>query len=128
MQPALTYCMSQFLHAGDLFNFYSTASSPTTRAVEQVIKIHSYLTDRHQCHNMRDSDGVQVPRHCASLLFPWSTPQLSTAHQFGVVVRILASLTAFSMMLCALSVDACVPHQWRTCLSSQASSQLSSAD
>ena len=28
----------------------------------------------------------------------------------------------------ALSLDACVPHQRRTCLSSQASSQLSSAD
>ena len=38
-------------------------------------------------------------RHCASLLFPRSTPQLSTAYQFGVVVRILTSLTAFSMML-----------------------------
>ena len=52
-----------------------------------------------------------MPRHCASLLFPWSTPPLSTAHQFGIVVRILASLTAFSMMLCTLSLDACVPHQ-----------------
>ena len=75
-----------------------------------------------------DPDGVQVPRHSASLLFPWSTSSLSTAHQFGVVVRILASLTAFSMMLCALSLDACVPHQRRTFLPSQASSQLSSAD
>ena len=52
----------------------------------------------------------------------------TTAHQFDVVVRMLASLTAFSMMLCALSVDACVPHQRRTCLFSQASSQLSSAN
>ena len=26
-----------------------------------------------------------MPRYCASLLFPWSTPQLSIAHQFGVV-------------------------------------------
>ena len=32
------------------------------------------------------------------------------------------------MMLCALSLNAFVPHQRRTCLSSQASSQLSSAD
>ena len=32
---------------------------------------------------MRDPDGVQVPRHCAFLLFPWFTPPLSTAHQFG---------------------------------------------
>ena len=69
-----------------------------------------------------------VPRHCASLFFPWSTPPLSTAHQFGIVVRILASPTVFSIMLCALSLDACVPHQRRTCLCSQASSQLSSAD
>ena len=64
----------------------------------------------------------------STLLFPWSTPQLSTAHQFGVVVRILASLTAFSMILCALPLDACVSHQQRTCLSSQASSKLSSAN
>ena len=78
--------------------------------------------------NLRDPDRVQVPRHCASLLYPWSTSPLSTAHQFGVVGRILASLTAFSMMLCALSLDACVPHQRRTCLLSQASSQVSSAD
>ena len=70
----------------------------------------------------------KCPRHCTSLLFLWSTPQLSTAHQFSLVVRILASLTAFSMMLCALSLNACVPHQRRTCLSSQTSSQLSSAD
>ena len=73
-----------------------------------------------------DPDEVQVPRHCASLLFPFSTQPLSTAHQFGVVVCILASLTAFLMMLCAL--DACIPHQRKTCLSSQSSSQLSSAD
>ena len=46
--------------------------------------------------------------HCASLLFPWSIPLLSTAHQFGIVARILVSLTAFSMMLCSLSLDACV--------------------
>ena len=52
-----------------------------------------------------------MPKYCASLLFPWSTPPLSTEHQFGVVVRILASWTAFSMMLCALSLDTCVPHQ-----------------
>ena len=51
---------------------------------------------------------MQMPRHCASLLFSWSTLSLSTAHQFGVVVRILASLTAFSMMLYTLSRDACV--------------------
>ena len=68
-------------------------------------------------------DGVQVPRHCTFPLFA-----LSTAHQFGVVVRILISLTAFLIMLCALSLDACVPHQRRTCLSSEASSQLNSAD
>ena len=59
-----------------------------------------------------------MPRHCSSLFFPWSTLPLSTVHQFGVV---LASLTAFSMMLCALSLDACVPHPRRTCLSSQVS-------
>ena len=53
---------------------------------------------------------VQVPRQCASLLFPWSTLPLSTVHQFGVVVRLLASLKAFSMMLCALSLESCVPH------------------
>ena len=29
-----------------------------------------------------------MPRHCASLLYPWSTSPLSTAHQFGVVVRV----------------------------------------
>ena len=71
---------------------------------------------------------MQVPRHCASLLFLWSTLQLSTAHQFDVVVRILVSLTAFLILLCELSLDACVPHQRRTFLSSQASNQLSSAD
>ena len=74
------------------------------------------------------SDGVQVPRQCASLLYPWFTSSLSTAHQFGVAVRILALLTAFSMMLCALLLNACAPHQRRTCLLSQASSQMSSAD
>ena len=58
--------------------------------------------------DLQDLDGVQMPKHCASLLFPWSTLPLSTAHQFGVVVRILASLTALSMMLCALPLDACV--------------------
>ena len=41
---------------------------------------------------------------------------------------ILASLTVFLIMLCAFSLDACVPHQRRTCLTSQASSQLSSTD
>ena len=75
-----------------------------------------------------DLDRSLTFRHCPSLLFPWSTPSLSTVHQFGVVVRILASLKAFSMMLCALSLNACVPHQRRTCLSSQASSWLCSAD
>ena len=49
-----------------------------------------------------------MPRHCASLLFPQSTPPLSTAHQFGVVVHIPTSLTPFSMMLCALSLDGCL--------------------
>ena len=71
---------------------------------------------------------MQVPKHCAFQIFPWSTPPLSTVHQLGVVVRILASLTAFSIMLCALSLVACVPHQRKTCLSSKAPSQLSSAD
>ena len=78
--------------------------------------------------DLRDLDGMQVPRHCSSLLFSWSTPTLSTAHQSGVVVCILASLTAFSMMICALSLDACVPHQRRTYLSLQVSNQLSFDD
>ena len=30
--------------------------------------------------DLQDPDGVKVPRHCASLLFPWSTSPLSTAH------------------------------------------------
>ena len=37
-------------------------------------------------------------------------------------------IDSFSMMLSALSPDACVSHQRRTCLSSQPSIQLSSAD
>ena len=55
-------------------------------------------------------------------------PPLRTAHQFVVVVCILTSLTAFSMTLCALSLDASVLHQRRTYFSSQASSQLNSVD
>ena len=106
------------------------------------VKLNRLLTFRHHLEvlrknsppesrcwgDLRDPDGAQMPRYCASLLFPWSTPQLSTAHQFGVVARILASFTTFLIMFCALSLDACVPHQRRTCLSLQASSQLSSAD
>ena len=53
-----------------------------------------------------------MPKHCLSLLFPWSTPPLSTAQQFGVVVRILTSLTAFAMMLLALSLNACVENKF----------------
>ena len=34
--------------------------------------------------DLRDLDGVQVTRHCASPFFPWSTLPLSTVHQFGV--------------------------------------------
>ena len=64
---------------------------------------------------------------CISVHFlVYSTAEYS--HQFGVVIRILASLTAFSMMLCELSLDTCVPHQRKTCQFSQASSQLNSAD
>ena len=40
----------------------------------------------------RRGGGVKT---CVSMVFPWSTSQLSTAHQFGVAECILASLTAF---------------------------------
>ena len=77
------------------------------------VKLNRSLTFRHHLETLRRKLYTrvallrrlagfrwgQVSRHCASLLFSWSTPQLSTAHQFGVVVRILVLLTAFLMML-----------------------------
>ena len=106
------------------------------------IKLDRSLTFRHHLEDLRKKLSTQVAqlrqlagsgwgagaKTCVSLLFFWSTPRLSTAHRFGVIVLILASLTAFIMMLCALSLDACVPHQRRSCLSSLASSELSSAN
>ena len=71
--------------------------------------------------------GAGAKTLCTSAL-PRSTALLSAVHQFGVVVCMLASLTIFSMMLCAVSLDACILHQQRTHQSSKASSQLSSAD
>ena len=56
-----------------------------------------------------------------------STQLLSTVHQLGVAGRILASLTAFLMALCALSLDAYVPLQRTNFQFSQASCQLSFA-
>ena len=63
--------------------------------------------------------GIWMGCRCQDIahLCSWSTLPLNTAHQFGVVVRLLASLTVFLMMLCALPLDACVPLQRRTCLS-----------
>ena len=101
------------------------------------VKLNRSLTFRHHLQALRKklSTRVALLRRLAGsgwdagaktlriAALSWSTPPLSTAHQFGVVVRILASL-----MLWSLSLDACVSHQPRTCLSSQASSQLSSAD
>ena len=77
--------------------------------------------------NLRVQDGTLVKRHCAQLPCPWSTQLLSTVHQLGVAARILASLTAFLMTLCSLSLDAYVPLQRTTFQFSQASSQLSFA-
>ena len=53
------------------------------------------------------------------------TRLLSTVHQLGVAPCILASLTAFVMVLCTLSRNGYVPLQWTTFQFSQASSQLS---
>ena len=77
--------------------------------------------------DLRVQDGMLVPRHCAQQPCPCSIRLLSTVHQLGVAARILASLTAFLMTLCALSLDAYVPLQRTTFQFSQASSQLSFA-
>ena len=45
-----------------------------------------------------------MPRHCAQLPCPESIQLLSTVHQLGVAARIVASLTAFLMTLCTLSL------------------------
>ena len=60
----------------------------------------------------------------AALSLIYSTAEYC-APALGVAARILASLTAFLMMLCALSLDVYVPLQRTTFRFSQASSQLS---
>ena len=91
---------------------------------KKISSLHPSCTVEATCRIRMECRCQDIARLCSFL----GLLQLSTAHQFGVAVRILASLTAFSMILCALSLDACVPHQRRACLSSQASSQLSSVD
>ena len=70
--------------------------------------------------------GAGAKRLCTAALFLiYSTAEYCT--QFGVAARILASLAAFLMSLCTLSLNAHVPLQWTTFQFSQASSQLSFA-
>ena len=64
---------------------------------------------------MQDQDGALELKHCEQLPYLWSTPLRSNAHQSGVVVRTLASLTVFSTTHCALSLDVCVQLQRTTC-------------
>ena len=52
------------------------------KALRKKLSTRVSLLRRHA----RSGYGV-VSRHCASQLFSWSIPQLSTVHQFGVVVR-----------------------------------------
>ena len=77
--------------------------------------------------NLQIQNGTLVPRHRTQLPCPWSTRLLSTVYQLGVATRILASLTAFLMTLCALSLNAYVPLQRTIFQFSQVSSQLSFA-
>ena len=78
------------------FNVYISANllPPCPVPTYLGVKLDRLLTFRHHFEALRkklsarvallrrlaDPHGVQVPRHCASLLFPWSTPQLSIAH------------------------------------------------
>ena len=73
--------------------------TPTYRGVE----LDRSLTFRHHLEALRKklstrvtllrrlagSDGVQEPKHYEQPPCPWFTPQLSTAHSFGVVVLTL---------------------------------------
>ena len=67
-------------------------------------------------------------KHCVQQPYFWSTPLQSTVHQFGVAVHTLASSIVFSMMHCALSLDACVQLQQNIYPSLQVFSRLSFAD
>ena len=104
------------------------------------VKLHRSLTFCHHLEALRQKLSIRVAllRRLAGsgwgagaktlLISALSLIYATAEYQFGVVVCILASLKAFSIIFCVLSLDACVPHQRRTCLSSQASSQLSSTD
>ena len=74
---------------------------------------------------LRAQDGVQALKYCVQLPYPWFTLQLNTANQFGVALHPPILSTVFSMLSYTLILDAVAPHQWTTCQSFQASSQLS---